>query len=375
VPDYVSGVDATDFERLGLYDPAAPDAETRLALLQHLVERGASTDELVAAGRQDRLPALAIEMLRRQFAPRITPRELAESGEIDLETFDRVWRASGLPTLDPDARVLFDSDREVFGAFTAGAAVFGEEATLQFTRVVGAALATIADAALAIFGLTLEPTLGTGELDELEYTKLAEVATAMLVHEVPKVITGLFRHHVETARDRYQAMGEGEHAVLAVGFLDVVGSTKLTWDVGATALGSAMSEFERRAAEEIATRGGRLVKTIGDEVMFVATSADEAALIALDLARFADAHPILTSVRGAVAWGEAVRGFGDFYGPVVNLAARMVKEAEPGQVVVDAELATLLSPSVARGVPLGMRRLRGFDEPVEVYALERVVAS
>jgi adenylate cyclase len=363
-------VDAADFERLGLYDPAQPDAATRLALLRHLADRGATADELVAAAQAGRLPSLAIELIRRQFAPRTTPRALAASGAIDLETFDRVWRAAGLPTLDPDARVLFDSDVEVFEAFTDGAAAFGEEATLQFTRVVGAALATIADAALAIFGLTVEPTLDAGELDELEYTKAAEAATAMLLQEVPTVIAGLFRHHVEAARDRYQAMGSGEGAVLAVGFLDVVGSTELTWDIGATAVGSAMSEFERRAAEEIATHGGRLVKTIGDEVMFVATSADDAARIALALTRFADAHPVLTALRGAAAWGEAVRGFGDFYGPVVNRAARMVKEAEPGGVVVDAAFAAALSPSVARAVPVGERRLRGFGEPVAVFALE-----
>jgi hypothetical protein len=226
-------MDAADFERLGLYDPSAPGADTRLELLQYLVERGATEDELIAAARDDRLPWLAIEIMRRQFAPRITSRELAESGAIDLEAFGRVWRAAGLPAFDPDARVLFDSDREVFAAFTAGAAVFGEEATLQFTRVVGASLATIADAALAIFGVTLEPTLEMGVLDELEYTKAAEAATEMLVNEVPAVIAGLFRHHVEAARDRYQAMGTGERAVLAVGFFDVVGSTKLTWDVGA----------------------------------------------------------------------------------------------------------------------------------------------
>src|SRR5262249_35897957 len=158
---------------------------------------------------------------------------------------DRVWRAAGLPAVDPDARVLFDWDRDVFAAFAAGAEVFGEDATLQFTRVVGAALATIADAALAIFGVTLEPTLATGELDEFEYTKASGAATAMLLSEVPAVIAGLFRHHVEAARDRYQAMGAGERAVLAVGFLDVVGSTQLTWDVGAAKVGSAMSEFER----------------------------------------------------------------------------------------------------------------------------------
>ena len=367
-------MDAAAFERLGLYDPGVPDAETRLALLQYLVDRGASEDELVHAAHEDRLPGLAIEIMRRQFAPRITPRELVESGEIDLATFDRVWRAAGLPTVDPDAPVLFDWDREVFGAFTAGAVVFGEEATLQFTRVVGAALATIADAALATFGVTLEPTLETGELDELEYTKVAEAATAMLVNEVPAVIAGLFRHHVESARERYLAMGAGERAVLAVGFLDIVGSTQLTWDVGAAKVGSAMSEFERRAAEEIASRGGRLVKTIGDEVMYVATSADDAALIGLALARYADEHPVLTSLRGSVAWGEAVRGIGDFYGPVVNLAARMVKQGEPGQIVVNGELAAALSPSVARGVPLGERTLRGFDAPVPLFLLEAVHA-
>jgi class 3 adenylate cyclase len=365
-------MDAADFERLGLYDPNAPGADTRLELLRYLVDRGATDDELVAAARQDRLPGLAIEILRRHVAPRITPRELAASGTIDLETFDRVWRAAGLPALDPDTRVLFDSDRDVFASFISGAAVFGEEATLQFTRVVGASLAAIADAALAIFGVTLEPTLETGELDELEYTKVAEAATAMLVNEVPAVIAGLFRHHVEAARDRYQAMGSGERAVLGVGFLDVVGSTKLTWDVGAAKVGSAMSDFERRAAEEIATRGGRLVKTIGDEVMYVATSADDAARIGLALARYADEHPVLTSVRGGVAWGEAVRGIGDFYGPVVNLAARMVDQAEPGQVVVNAALAAALSPSVARTIDLGPRPLRGFDEPVTLYALEGV---
>jgi adenylate cyclase len=365
-------VDVADFERLGLYDPSAPDADTRLALLRYLVDRGATGDELVEAGREHRLPALSSVLVRRQRAPRITPRQLAAMGVMPLETFDAVWRAAGLPAIDPDAPVLFDADGEVFAAFDAGAAVFGEDVTLQFTRVVGAALATIADAALAIFGITVEPEFAAGERDELDFTKVAEAASAMLVNQVPLVIAGLFRHHVEAAIDRYQAMGEGERAVLAVGFLDVVGSTNLTWDVGAAAVGSALSQFERRAAEEIATHGGRLVKTIGDEVMFVATSADDAALIALELARFADAHPILTSVRGAVAWGEAVRGFGDFYGPVVNLAARMVKAAEPGAVVVDVGFAAALSGSVARTVPLGERALRGFDEPVPLFALQAV---
>jgi class 3 adenylate cyclase len=60
---------------------------------------------------------------------------------------------------------------------------------------------------------------------------------------------------------------------------------------------------------------------------------------------------------------------------VVNLAARMVKQADPGQVVADAGFAAALSPTVGRAVPLGARRLRGFDDPVEVFALEAVEGS
>jgi adenylate cyclase len=131
-----------------------------------------------------------------------------------------------------------------------------------------------------------------------------------------------------------------------------------------------MSDFERRGAEEIATHGGRLVKTIGDEVMYVATTADDAAQIGLALMQFADEHPVLTSLRGSLAWGEAVRGIGDFYGPVVNLAARMVNQAEPGQIVVNAALAAALSPTVGRTVEIGPQPLRGFEEPVTLFALK-----
>ena len=78
----------------------------------------------------------------------------------------------------------------------------------------------------------------------------------------------------------------------------------------------------------------------------------------------------LPSLRIGIAAGEVVTRDGDLFGPVVNLAARLVATASPDEIVVDDETARRLGNGVTVR-PLGTRRLQGFDDPVEVYALER----
>jgi adenylate cyclase len=107
------------------------------------------------------------------------------------------------------------------------------------------------------------------------------------------------------------------------------------------------------------------VKTIGDEVMFVAGDAVDAAEIALALVH----DEQVPALRIGLAAGEVVTRDGDLYGPVVNRAARLVATAEPEQIVVDAETARRLGDGVvARS--LGARQLQGFDDPVEVFTLD-----
>ena len=113
--------------------------------------------------------------------------------------------------------------------------------------------------------------------------------------------------------------------------------------------------------------GARLVKTIGDEVMFVAGNAPDAVDIACALV----ADPELPPLRVGLAAGEVVTRDGDLYGPVVNLAARLVATAEPDQIVFDAEtLPQVARWCRARATSVGTRTLQGFDEPVEVFALD-----
>jgi adenylate cyclase len=120
----------------------------------------------------------------------------------------------------------------------------------------------------------------------------------------------------------------------------------------------------------VARHGGRVVKLIGDVVMFVADDPAKGARAALDLIDELAGDPQMPEVRVGLAAGPVISYQGDYYGEVVNLAARLVKAAEPG--------AALASESVVEGAPapLGAQRvqlaaLKGFDEPVPTYRLTR----
>jgi adenylate cyclase len=133
-------------------------------------------------------------------------------------------------------------------------------------------------------------------------------------------------------------------------------------------LASAVTRFEAAAADVAARRGGRVVKHIGDEVMFSAVDPVVACHLALDLVRFVSADPVLGEARAAVTLGEVVTQDGDLYGPVVNVAARATGEAEPGTLVVTDEVRHALQGAEhLEARPVGAHELRGIVAPVELF--------
>ena len=80
---------------------------------------------------------------------------------------------------------------------------------------------------------------------------------------------------------------------------------------------------------------GRLIKTIGDEVLFVADDPQAAARIALELVEAHDRDEGFPEVRVGLAYGGVLSRLGDVFGPVVNVAARLTSLARPGRVLVD----------------------------------------
>jgi len=361
-------VDTAEFEAAGLYDPTAADAPERLALLAHLAEQGVSIDAMRRADAVGSLHSAASDSTVRPGEPR-TIEQVAEAAGLSVDLLRRVVVAAGVRIPDDDYR---DSDERTFRLFALGAQLFGDDPTLRFTRVMGSALAGVADAAISLFLVAVEdPMLRQGS-DPVTRAKAVESATAALV-EIPNVMDGLFRGHVELAIRRQRAStayeaGPGAFR-LAIGFVDLVGFTPLTQELSPVELADMIEDFEMTAHEVASGLGGRVVKHIGDEVMFAAVDAAAAARIALELVHSFDDREGVAPHAG-LGFGAVMGRGGDYYGSVVNLASRIADIAVPNEVLVTAELvdAAGADPGL-RFEPAGRRQLKGFDEPVALWSL------
>ncbi len=109
----------------------------------------------------------------------------------------------------------------------------------------------------------------------------------------------------------------------------------------------------------------RLIKLIGDAAMLV--SPEPAPLVEAmgELVRRAEAAG-LPPLRVGLAAGEALNQGGDWYGAPVNLASRIAAAATPGDILADEKVA-----ACGGFIPIGTRRLKGFEAPVRVFALQR----
>src|SRR5690606_36720162 len=139
----------------------------------------------------------------------------------------------------------------------------------------------------------------------------------------PEIFEQVWRRHLQVAARRRLLRGEAADAEgLVVGFADLVGFTALSQQASDAELAGVVDHFEHLTYDIIVGHGGRVVKMIGDEVMFVVEDPEAAAEIALELADASRDADQLTDVRVGMALGPALEREGDVYGPTVNLASR-----------------------------------------------------
>jgi adenylate cyclase len=122
----------------------------------------------------------------------------------------------------------------------------------------------------------------------------------------------------------------------------MVGFTSLTRRASEAELVTVVDRFDALTAAVVAENHGRIVKMIGDEVLFVADDVANGAEIALSLLERAESDEQLPPLRAGLAYGRVLNRFGDIYGSVVNLASRLTSVARPGTVLIDRELADAL---------------------------------
>ncbi|MDR3361174.1 MAG: adenylate/guanylate cyclase domain-containing protein [Bifidobacteriaceae bacterium] len=157
----------------------------------------------------------------------------------------------------------------------------------------------------------------------------------------------------------------------AVGFADLVGYTAISAKLSATELDVLVQAFTRQCADIVSKGGGRLVKELGDGIMFVTDDPQRAALIALDLADAIGRGGGIPPARVGLVWGRVLGRFGDVFGPSVNLAARLTALAAPSQVLVDRAAAEALADELGLRVsPQGETTLAGLGV-VHPYLLTR----
>jgi adenylate cyclase len=290
---------------------------------------------------------------------RYTRREVAERAGVPVEQARTLWRALGFADVGDDNVAFTEQDVEALRAVNGlvGSGVIDAETQLAMTRAMGQSLARLADWHVSAITEAL-----SGQ-DATEAAAAAEVAHE-LVPVVEDLIGYVWRRHLAATAGRALAVERPDAtSSLTVGFADLVGFTALTRDADENELATVVDSFEGLASDIIAEHGGRVVKTLGDEVMFTTDAPPAAAEIALTLAERVEAAEDLPELRIGLACGPVLSRLGDVYGEPVNIASRLTSIARPGSILVDRELANVI------GEDSRFRLRRVPPRPVRGYTL------
>ena len=344
----------------------------REAVLRHLVDAGASEEEIAEAAESGTLGVLALDLALRPPGEMVSLAEAAEDAGLSLEDAAALWRALGFAVpSDGSVRVTSAEAAMLRTLFELGREVVGEERIVGFARALGGATAVLGEALVDAFRIQVEvPRLGSGT----SYAEIVEQYTQLARAAFPTFVQGLgvlTRAHMLRVSRSAWAPDEQQSAVTreqTIGFADLVGYTGHSRVLSTTDLASAVGRFETRVTDLVSQFGGRLVKFIGDEAMFVVGDCAKGCELGLALAESFRADAALPPVRVGLAAGPAVALHGDYYGEVVNLAARLVKASGASQVVV-SEAVRQAAGGQFSFEEVSELTLKGFDVPVAAFRL------
>jgi class 3 adenylate cyclase len=204
--------------------------------------------------------------------------------------------------------------------------------------------------------------------DELT-TARAYRAVGEFIPRLAVLMDAVFRHHTISARTYFEGVIRDNSAsvICGIGFADLTGFTSLTQRLTPTELSALLVEFAAAVNDVVLADGGRVVKFIGDEVMWVSSTPEQLAKVALDLVEHPGAQEANLQVRAGLGYGSVLAIGGDYFGTAVNLAARLVTAAAPGQILAAADVRDELPDWPA--IPQDPLVLKGFDDPITAYDL------
>lgn len=307
-------------------------------------------------------------------------RQVSEAVGVPLTTARRYWHALGFPRVGDDEAIFTDADvaslRRIVSLVREG--TLDEDTALDLTRSLARSADRLATwQTQLVWEMLQERRVHQAAADGHDAAGQPDASPAeslvALANRLEPLMTYAWRRHLAAAVAQLEAQNQdepqGSEHVRTVGFADMVGFTHVVQRLSERQLGRFVQRFEAMASDTIASYGGRLVKTIGDEVFFSCHDPLAAAWIGLTLHESIAEEPDMPPLRIGLATGPVISRLGDVYGTTVNRAARLTSLARPGTVLADIVLARQLARgSSIRLSPLRPRELRGLG-PTQAYAL------
>ncbi len=288
--------------------------------------------------------------------PTLTMVELAEQAGVDLPSARLFWRAMGFPNVADDEPTF--TPRDVEALRTVDGLVSGDQVDRSTAVSLLRAQSYLADR-LVLWQVEalVEDAIRRHKLDDTaarlvvldRVAGISQTLESQLVYAWRRQLAALVeRMHAEVAsRSVEESASDTLPLPRALGFVDMVSFTSSSAQLGSRELAALVQGFEFTARDVITSHGARVVKTIGDAVMFIADDLPTAARVGVNLVSAIKARPDLLPVRGSVVWGRVISRSGDVFGPVVNLASRLVDIAPPDSVVTDPATSERLATSAA----------------------------
>ena len=312
--------------------------------------------------------------------------EVSEGVGVDPAVARRFWHAMGFQVVEDDEAMFTDADREALRRVTAMVrrGDLSEELALGMTRAFARTADRLAVWQTQLVAESLIPDTGedgeskdTRSLPEPRVAADAANLLSRTIDEVEPLLVYVWRRHLTNAIQRMLAdadpavRSDPSAPVRAVGFADLVAFTSFVRRMSERQLARLVQRFELLATDVVAEHGGRVIKTVGDEVLFVHTEAAAASAIALDLVDAMAEDELLPPVRVGLAHGRVVSRLGDVFGMTVNKASRITAVTPSGTVYVDEDMAQVLgSVSGFTAVERRRRMLRGIGV-VTLHELQR----
>ena len=310
---------------------------------------------------------------------RFTRVDAIELAGVSEEFTQRLWRALGFPHLADETVAFTEEDVAalVQVAELRQAGVLDEEIVLRMVRAVGQTMARLAKWQIDILVGALTDPL---EPPAPETVQLILENAESHIADLEPLLVHAWRRQLAAAGTRVLAAAASDDASpgrvrTAVGFADLVAFTRTSRDLDERGLAQLVERFEEAASDVIAEHGGRLVKTLGDEVLFSTETPRLGAEIGLCIAEVVRDDGEIPDVRVGMAYGPVLPLMGDVFGTTVNLASRLTAMARPGTALVDAGMAGELRGDDAYGLArIARQRVRGLGT-VQPYVLRRAARS